>query len=150
MIGKMRGFGSKPLLWKTYLEDFPNLEVAMVSDFNKSYNCIAWSIGVTDRWVWNEIDINEDGTANLGEFINFYAKHGYKPVFNEKEADVALFALKIGQGYEITHAAKRNKNYPDRSIWLSKMGQGGIIEHRGLSVFKDSPYGTPIALFARE
>jgi hypothetical protein len=147
---QLQGYPSRPVLWRTYLEDFPNLQVAMVADFNQNFNCIAWSIGVTDRWVWNEVDLNEDGTANLGEFINFYRKHGYKPVFNEANADVALFALKFGQGYKVTHAAKRNKRYPNRSIWQSKMGQGGIIEHKGLSVFKDSPYGDPIALFRRE
>ncbi len=146
----MRGYSSRPMLWRTYMEDFPNLEVAMVADFNKGFNCIAWSIGVTDRWVWDEVDLNSDGTANLGEFLRFYAKHGYKPVYNEMNADVALFALKQGAGYKVTHAAKRNKKYPNRSIWLSKMGQGGIIEHKGLSVFKDSPYGNPIALFRRE
>ena len=147
---RIAGVSSRPMLWKTYLEEFPNLEVAMVSGFNEGFNCIAWSIGVTDRWVWNEIDTNSDGTSSLSEFINFYAKHGYLPTSNEKTADVALFALKQGEGYKVTHAAKKNKQYPNRNIWLSKMGQGGVIEHKGLSVFKDSPYGTPIALFRRE
>ena len=150
MWGELNMGSSRPILWRTYIEDFPNLEVSMVSDFNKGYNCIAWSIGVTDRWVWNEIDYNSDGTSSLGEFIQFYAKHGYTPTSSEKLAEVALFALKEGQGYRVTHAAKRNKQYPDRDIWLSKMGQGGVIEHKGLSVFKDSPYGAPIALFRRE
>ena len=111
---------------------------------------LGWRQGLAGGMTMLSSKFGGHGTANLGEFINFYSKHGYKPVFNEKKADVALFALKKGQGYEITHAAKRNQDYPDRSIWLSKMGQGGIIEHRGLSVFKDSPYGSPIALFARE
>jgi len=141
---------TKPMLWRTYLEDFPNLQVSMVSGFNNGFNCIAWSVGITDRWVWNEIDVNADGTSSLGEFILFYNKHGYTPTSSEKNADVALFALKEGQGYRVTHAAKRNNRYPGRDIWTSKMGQGGIIEHKGLSVFKSSPYGLPIVLFSRE
>lgn len=141
---------TKPMLWRTYLEDFPNLQVSMVSGFNNGFNCIAWSVGITDRWVWNEIDVNADGTSSLGEFILFYKKHGYTPTSSEKNADIALFALQEGQGYRVTHAAKRNKKYPNRDIWTSKMGQGGIIEHRGLSVFQNSPYGLPIVLFRRE
>jgi len=147
---KIAGISSRPMLWQTYMEEFPHLEVATISGFNKGFNCIAWSIGITDRWVWNEIDSNLDGTSSLSEFIQFYGKHGYTPTSSEKLADVALFAIKKGEGYNVTHAAKRNKQYPDRDIWHSKMGQGGIIEHKGLSVFKDSPYGTPIALFRRE
>jgi len=86
----------------------------------------------------------------LAEFIRFYAKHGFTPTSSENEADVALFALKQGEGYKVTHAAKRNSKYPNRNIWTSKMGQGGIIEHRGLSVFRNSPYGLPIVLFRKE
>ncbi len=141
---------TKPQLWQTYMEDFPHLEVSMVSGFNNGYNCIAWSVGITDRWGWTEIDTNYDGTSSLAEFIRFYAKHGFTPTSSENEADVALFALKQGEGYKVTHAAKRNSKYPNRDIWTSKMGQGGIIEHRGLSVFRNSPYGLPIVLFRKE
>ena len=144
------GFGTPPSLWQIYMDDFPHLEMAMVSDFDDTYNCIAWSLGISDRWVWNEIDLNSDGTSSLSEFLNYYQKHGYQPVSSEINADVALFALKEGGGYKVTHAAKRNKQYPGRNIWQSKMGQGGIIEHHGLSVFRNSPYGTPIALFAKK
>ena len=142
------GVSSNPVLWRTYMEDFPHLPVEMVSRFNNGYNCISWSIGVTDRWVWNEIDFNADGTSSLGEFLRFYAMHGYKPTSNEDLADVALFALKEDGGYRVTHASKRDPEFPQ--LWLSKMGQGGIIRHRDLSVFRESSYGRPIALFRRE
>ena len=148
-MSEVAGVSSKPVLWRTYMEDFPHLPVEMVSRFNKGFNCISWSIGVTDRWVWDEIDFNADGTSSLGEFLRFYAKHGYKPTSSEDLADVALFALQVGLGaYKVTHASKRDPQYP--TMWLSKMGQGGIIRHRDLSVFRESPYGLPIALFRRE
>ena len=65
------GFGTPPSLWQIYMDDFPHLEMAMVSDFDDTYNCIAWSLGISDRWVWNEIDLNSDGTSSLSEFLNY-------------------------------------------------------------------------------
>ncbi len=141
------GMTRRPVLWKTYLEDFPNLTVEIIEDFNPRYNCIAWSIGINERWVWNEIDFNSDGEASLSEFIDFYRKRGYTVTSNETDADVALFGKKKGLKISVKHAARRDKELPQ--FWSSKMGQGAIIRHRTLSEMADSPYGVPIVLFKR-
>ena len=142
----MDGTSSKPRLWQTYLEQYPHLTVEIVERFNDSYNCIAWSLGINDRWVWNEIDLNSDGTSAFSEFVAFYAKHGYELTNLEENAEIALFGERTRAGVRVLHASRRD---PNGRHWQSKMGQGAIIRHRDLSVFKDSPYGKPIALFRK-
>jgi hypothetical protein len=142
----MAGIRSKPRLWATYLQYYPHLNVEVVERFNSTYNCIAWSIGINDRWVWEEIDLNENGVSAFSEFVQFYRKHGYELTNLENEADVALYGQKVGSGILVKHAAKRD---PNGRHWQSKMGQGAVLRHRDLSAFKDSPYGTPVALFRR-
>src|SRR5262249_35669396 len=55
---------------------FPNLlsnyEVLDHSTKHYSYNCIAWSIGITDRWVWPG--------AKMSDFDRLYGSHGYERV----------------------------------------------------------------------
>ena len=88
----IRGMSSKPKLWHTYQTKFPNLNVEIVERFTNAYNCIAYSIGVTNRWVWTEVDLNEDGTATYGEFVAFYAKHGLIPTSFKEEATALVTA----------------------------------------------------------
>src|SRR5262249_1795635 len=60
------------------------------------YNCIAWTIGVTNRWVWNEVDSygNKNGTVEISDFDALYASAGLKPVVGSSPANpkVALYA----------------------------------------------------------
>ena len=78
---------SRPQLLRLYRNEFPKLTVEVVERFTNSFNCIAWTIGVRDRWVWNEVDMNNDGLASFSEFISFYNKHGLMPTTIESEAD---------------------------------------------------------------
>ena len=145
MFGALKN--SRPRLLKTYRNRFPSLNVEVVERFTNAFNCIAWTIGVRDRWVWNEVDMNEDGEASYGEFIGFYRKHGLVPTPYEAEAEVAIFGFSSTTGkISIKHGARREKS---SNFWLSKMGQGGIIRHAGLDVFGDSPYGELILMFRR-
>ncbi len=138
----IRGMSSKPKLWHTYQTKFPNLNVEIVERFTNAYNCIAYSIGVTDRWVWTEVDLNEDGTATYGEFVAFYAKHGLVPTSFKEEATVALYGFRRFNGaIDVKHASRKRGNH-----WESKMGQGGIIRHRSLDAFDGSPYGDLLLL----
>ena len=143
MFGALKN--SRPRLLKTYRNKVPSLRVEVVERFTNAFNCIAWTIGVRDRWVWNEVDMNADGEASYGEFIAFYRKHGFVPTPYESEADVAIFGFRSITGkISIKHGARREKL---TGFWLSKMGQGGIIRHEGLDVFADSPYGDLILMF---
>ena len=137
---------SKPQLMKLYRNEFPDLTVEVVERFTNSFNCIAWTIGVRDRWVWNEIDTNGDGHSSFSEFVSFYGRHGLLPTTVESEADVAIFGFESFGQLDVKHGAVREKG---SNYWLSKMGQGGIIRHEGLNVFDTSPYGKLLLMFKR-
>ena len=137
---------SKPQLMKLYRNEFPDLTVEVVERFTNSFNCIAWTIGVRDRWVWNEIDTNGDGLSSFSEFVSFYGRHGLLPTTVESEADVAIFGFESFGKLDVKHGAVREKG---SNYWLSKMGQGGIIRHEGLNVFDTSPYGKLLLMFKR-
>lgn len=138
----IHGMSSAPKLWHTYIRKFPHLNIEVVERFTNAYNCIAYSIGVTDRWVWNEVDLNEDGTATYGEFVTFYNKHGLIPTSFKEEATVAIYGFRRWNGsIDVKHASRKRGDY-----WESKMGQGGIIRHRSLDAFDDSPYGNLLLL----
>ena len=142
MIGSME---ARPRLMTLYRQKFPSLTVEVVERFTNAYNCIAWTIGVRDRWVWNEVDMNEDGEASYSEFIAFYAKHGLVPTAFEDEATVAIFGFERLNGrIEVKHGARREER---TGMWLSKMGQGALIRHPHLRVFQDSPYGKLLLMF---
>ena len=143
MLGNL--YKSMPQLMRTYRNQFPGLTVEVVERFDNSFNCIAWTIGVRDRWVWNEIDLNADGTSSFTEFVAFYAKHGFVPTSVESEAEVAIFGFIDNGIIDVKHGARREAS----GMWLSKMGQGGIIRHDNLHVFKDSPYGDLLMMFKR-
>ncbi|MBT93221.1 MAG: hypothetical protein CMA60_00135 [Euryarchaeota archaeon] len=136
---------SMPQLLRTYRNQFPGLTVEIVERFDNSFNCIAWTIGVRDRWVWNEIDLNMDGTSSFSEFVAFYARHGLAPTSIEAEADVAIFGFEKNGVIDVKHGARRESS----GMWLSKMGQGGIIRHDNLRVFQGSPYGDLLLMFRR-
>lgn len=143
MLGNL--YKSMPRLMKTYRNGFPGLTVEVVERFNNSFNCIAWTIGVRDRWVWREIDLNKDGTSSFTEFVAFYRRHGLVPTSFESEAEVAIFGFQRNGNIDVKHGARKEPS----GMWLSKMGQGGIIRHDDLHVFKDSPYGDMLMMFKR-
>ena len=143
MFGSLKD--SMPRLMKTYRNSFPSLNVEVVERFTNAFNCIAWTIGVRDRWVWNEVDMNQDGESSFSEFIRFYNKHGLVPTPYENEAKVAIFGFSTLTGkLVVKHGARRENG---THFWLSKMGQGGIIRHEQLDVFEDSPYGKLLLMF---
>ena len=134
-----------PRLMRVYRDSFPDLTVEVVERFTNAFNCIAWTIGVRDRWVWNEVDMNQDGYASFSEFVTFYAKHGLVPTPFEGEATVAIFGFEgTGGRLDVKHGARREAG---TGFWLSKMGQGGMIRHADLEVFDTSPYGKLLMMF---
>lgn len=133
----------RPKLFKTYRNKFPHLEYEVIDRFSRVYNCIAYSIGVTNRWVWDEVDMDEDGTASFTEFIAFYKKHGYTPSTNENVATVAIYGFnRLGGRIEVKHAARKRDGW-----WYSKMGSGSLLRHKEMDVFRESSYGEPLMMF---
>ena len=70
-------------------EAFPNLETwSVTGPSTGQYNCIAWSVGITDEWIWPGNTVQD--------FDEFYALHGWTVSGNcereYKKRKVALFA----------------------------------------------------------
>ena len=146
MKNMLRGLkNSMPQLMRTYKNKFPSLDVEVVEIFEDTFNCIAWTSGVRERWVWTEIDTNRDGTSSFTEFVSFYARHGLVPTSFESQAEVAIFGFEKNGILDVKHGARKEPS----GTWLSKMGQGEIIRHSNLHVFEDSPYGKLLLMFRR-
>lgn len=96
------------------------------------YNCIAWSIGVTDRWVWWEVDDpfgDKDGVVEVSDFDAFYAAHGYTVTQDVGQAEILLYV----DATVPKHAARRRSCACGGGQWImfeSKCGEGSRIEHR--------------------
>tara|TARA_Y100001937_G_scaffold120701_1_gene178314 strand:- start:333 stop:623 length:291 start_codon:yes stop_codon:yes gene_type:complete len=93
--------------------------------------------------VWNEVDLNENGTASYLEFIRFYQKHGYTPTFDDDKAVICIYGIISNLGeISVKHGARKIDN-----MWYSKMGSGSLLRHKNLDVFRDSSYGEPLMKF---
>jgi len=92
-----------------------------------TYNCIAWSIGNTSSWIWNDVDNygNQNGTVEISDFDAFYDRGGLKPVTDSTptDAQVALYAV----GTTPKHAAR--KTGAACGAWESKLGTNVRIAH---------------------
>lgn len=141
--------------WKSevlrYADSFPeltdtNFEAIGPSDW--SYNCIAWSLGITDEWVWPG-DTVED-------FDRLYAEHGYSPIEGldlgrrpgfEK---VALYGFRRTDDdgettLEPTHAARMDAS----GYWMSKLGALPLIRRDGADDVCGPAYGDIIRVYVR-
>jgi hypothetical protein len=127
-----------------YKSSFPEVPLEIAGRRTKAYNCIAYSIGVTDRWVWNEVDLNDNGEASFQEFIQFYNNHGYKPTGNPEKAAIAMYGEVKGLGVAVRHAARKVGRF-----WESKMGQGDTLRHREPDIFGGTSYGVLLVMFEK-
>ena len=90
---------------------FPRLvddDWCVIGPATDTYNCIAWSVGDTSQWIWNQVDGygDNDGTVSISDFDAFYqAAEGLIPSDHpSSNTRVALFA----KGTDPTHAARMN------------------------------------------
>jgi len=96
-----------------------------------TYNCIAWSVGDTSQWIWDQVDTygDNDGTVTIPDFDAFYDQtRGLIPSEHpSSNTRVALFA----KGNAPTHAAPFNPNTPSCGAipFTSKLGQSVRISH---------------------
>tara|TARA_B100001287_G_scaffold276811_1_gene289629 strand:+ start:922 stop:1356 length:435 start_codon:yes stop_codon:yes gene_type:complete len=132
----------RPKLHRLYESEFPHLNYEIIDRFTKTYNCIAFTIGVTDRWVWDEIDFNRDGTSAYTEFVRFYDLHGYIPTMNEDEAVICVYGFINFGNVDVKHGSRKEGNW-----WYSKMGSGDLLRHKNMDVFRNSSYGEPLMMF---
>jgi len=123
--------------FKTY---FPKLDVdkAVVTDeATARYNCIAWSAGITDQWVWPPFmypNLSEDKA-----FDKFYASRGF-----ERAETGELARWSNDQG--ITHGSISGPGHGPR--WESKCGQEARIQH-GFDELEGEIYGKPDTFYTK-
>lgn len=110
----------------------------------KQYNCIAWTIGATDRWVWPG--------DTLPAFDALYAGKGYKRLKSRDtglefgvEKVVLYGTLRDDGRIQATHAAWQE---PD-GTWSSKLGGMARIKHPTPEAVGGGVYGDPIAVYTR-
>lgn len=125
--------------------EFPNLtnnNHSVVSPITDNYNCIAWSIGVTDRWMWPK---NPDAfwpsivteADELEALIQLYLDKGYeKCESSELEKGYGKVAIYVKE-YGPTHAALQLES----GQWTSKLGGSQDIKHDTLKVLEGESYG---------
>jgi hypothetical protein len=104
-----------------------------------TYNCIAWSLGITNHWVWPG--------ESLGGFDKLYAQYGFRRLAKadfSMQAGVEKIALYALNG-KCTHAARQNTD----GTWSSKLGSAPLIRHNLVDAFGNSIYGHPIAVYVK-
>ncbi len=122
----------------------------VAADATAAYNCIAWTIGVTDRWIWSEVDSagDKNGILSISDFDAFYRTKGLRAVENQTPAnpEVALYA----DGTTPTHAARKSdKSCPGVGMMFeSKLGQAVRIVHP-VSQLEGGFYGDVVKYYVR-
>jgi hypothetical protein len=133
---------------------FPGLvpgSYRITSQFDKRYNCIAWSVRDTTQWLWPVPAGSSDWPAevprewSLGAFQALYEWYGFATCTSEDfEAGfekVALFATPDGLP---SHGARQLPS----GRWTSKPGKGEDIGH-DLRAVEGDLYGRVVRLFQR-
>lgn len=114
---------------------FPNLDVnrAVVTDGRSAvYNCISWTVGVTNRWLWPG--------STPANFDTFYRGFG---LVRAGDGPVAAW------GHSTAHLTHGSVSGPGRGPrWESKCGADLRIQH-GLTELVGSSYGRVVAFYRR-
>jgi hypothetical protein len=122
----------------------------VTSNPDKSYNCIAYAVGRTDKKIWPSHHpdhywppgIDRGNGDDLAGLLNLFASHGYvrcvDAAYVEGVEKVAIYTLASGRP---THAARQI----GANRWASKLGEWYDIEHSEKAV-SGGDYGE-IAIF---
>ena len=114
---------------------FPNLNVnqAVVTDEAiPTYNCIAWTVGITNRWLWPG--------SSLAHFDTFYRGFGFVRLGN---GPIAVWGHSRSG---MTHGSISGLGHGPR--WESKCGGDLRIQH-GLNELTGSLYGRVLAFYSK-
>jgi hypothetical protein len=138
------------LLTPVERRSFPYLGTSfeVMAPRTKVYNCIAWSVGVTNRWVW-------PGTT-ISAFDQLYGNYGFRRVRTGRlgKGDfqmvpgvqkIVLYAVVKKGKLKCTHGARQ---LPDGS-WTSKLGKLPRIRHLTPQALNGPSYGRPIAVYVK-
>lgn len=125
---------------------FPHLghDYEVLGPATKIYNCIAWSIGVTDHWVWPG--------DRIEDFDRLYGQNGYRRIqgldySHRPDLDkIVLYASSKPNGRLVaTHGARQLRD----GSWSSKLGQLPLIRHLEPEDLDGNVYGVPVFVYVR-
>jgi hypothetical protein len=126
-------------------KSFPKLsKFDVIGPATPKYNCIAWSLGLTSRWVWPGV------TAAAFDDLN--AQYGYKRMskmdFSLEPGieKIVLYGKMVDGKFQATHQARQN---PD-GTWTSKLGKMALIKHASPDSLDGPDYGKPYAVYYRK
>ncbi len=131
------------------IKDLPRLasgEFRITGGKTGRYNCIALSISVETRFVWDEVDDppygDSNGTPDISEFNKFYAAHNLTTGASAADARVILYAqFGIPQ-----HAAREYFCASGERFFESKLGPNIRIIHRPEDLIGPK-YGEPVEYY---
>lgn len=138
--------------WKAEMlrsKSFPNLQAedfVGIGPSSQKYNCIAWTLGIRDEWVW-------PGTR-IEDFDKLYAQQGYKPMdsldlsHDPNMEKVVIYGLppRTGNGpIEVTHGARMD----EQGRFTSKIGTQPLIRHNSADDLTGPSYGQPVRVYVR-
>lgn len=114
---------------------FPNLNVdqaVVTGEVSRVYNCISWTVGVTDRWLWPG--------ASIADFDAFYRSFGY---VRSGDGPIAAWGQASSN---MTHGCVSGPSHGPR--WESKCGGDLRVQH-GLNELVGASYGRVVGFYRR-
>ncbi|MDR0609054.1 MAG: hypothetical protein LBG58_03000 [Planctomycetaceae bacterium] len=116
-------------------------EYSITALASSQYNCISWTLGITNDWLWPE----SPDLPTIDYFDDFYDDNGYEICDDINEADIILYH----KNSVIVHAARRIKCGCGDGKWLmyeSKVGTSIRLEHR-VHHLDNGNYGVPFRYY---
>lgn len=127
----------EPGEWRDLIAAFPSLDfgdVWITAPQTEAYNCLAWTLGITNRWIWPWTD----PTVEARQFNELYRLHGF---------DIGTPAKVLGWGVTLSDMKHGSILYAGSlerpNLWESKLGQSWRITH-SLDGLRGATYGTPL------
>lgn len=128
---------------KISLQEFPNSLIESFQDTSPQdplYNCIAWTYGVQESWMWPAIYCswpqNVPKISTINSFKELFSRIGYKECEDgDLEQDFLKVAIYEKEGNP-THAARQLES----GLWTSKLGREWDVSHTIFSM-ADGEYG---------
>ena len=119
---------------------WPRLDVHSVvvtDEATRRYNCLAWTLGFADRWVWPWVGRN----ATKADFDALYRSFGFQ---SAASGTIASFGLNLSS---MTHGSISGAGHGPR--WESKRGAWLRIQHSLSELEGGQLYGDVVSFYGR-
>ncbi len=126
--------------------DFPRLgkSYEVLSAGTSSYNCIAWSLGITNDWVWPGNTMQAFDKLNTKHGFHKMSKLDYQ--MQPGVEKVVLYGKTVNGRTVVTHQARQMTD----GTWTSKLGKMAVIRHANPDSLDGPDYGHPVAVYSRK